>query len=77
MGLAIALLWYQNYSEAKNIHGLIGICVLAGMGGGTLTDIGISILSGAGIKVTITHERTHDGTDEHSNNGGNHESTRS
>jgi hypothetical protein len=57
MGLAISLLWYQNYRKAENISGLIGICVVAGMGGGTLTDILISLLSGAGIRVTITHER--------------------
>lgn len=57
MGLAISLLWYQNYRKAENISGLIGVCVVAGMGGGTLTDILISLLSGAGIRVTITHER--------------------
>ena len=57
LGLAIALIWYQNYRKAENIHGLIGICVLAGMGGSTLTDLLISLLAGAGIKVIITHER--------------------
>jgi len=62
LGLAIALLWYQNYKDAENIYGLIGICVLAGMGGSTLTDVLISVLSGAGIKVTITHERDRDET---------------
>ncbi len=59
MGLAIALIWYQNYRATENVYGLIGICVLAGMGGSTLTDVVVSLLSGAGIKVTITHERTH------------------
>jgi hypothetical protein len=62
MGLAISLIWYQNYREAANIHGLIGICVLAGMGGSTVTDILISLLSGAGIKVIINHERDRDET---------------
>lgn len=56
MGLAIALLWYQNFRKSENVYGLIGICVLAGMGGSTVTDILWSVLSGAGIKVTITHE---------------------
>lgn len=60
MGLAIALIWYQNYREAANIHGLIGVCVLAGMGGSTLTDVLISFLSGAGIKIVINHERDRD-----------------
>lgn len=67
LGLAIALIWYQNYQKAANIHGLIGICVLAGMGGSTLTDILISLLSGAGIKVIINHERDRDDTHRYSN----------
>lgn len=56
LGLAIALIWYQNYRKAENVYGLLGICVLAGMGGSTLTDLLISLLSGAGIRVTITHD---------------------
>jgi hypothetical protein len=65
LGLAIALTWYQNYLKSENVYGLLGICVLAGMGGSTLTDLLISLLSGAGIKVTITHERDRDGGNEH------------
>lgn len=61
LGLAIALIWYQNYRDAQNAYGLLGICVIAGMGGSTLTDLLISLLSGAGIKVTIIHERDRDG----------------
>lgn len=57
LGLAIALIWYQNYCKAENVYGLLGICVLAGMGGSTLTDLLISLLSGAGIRVTIIHDR--------------------
>lgn len=60
LGLAIALIWYQNYRKAENIYGLIGICVLAGMGGSTITDLLISILAGAGIRVTIVNERACD-----------------
>lgn len=69
LGLAVALLWYRNYQEANNVHGLIGLCVLAGMGGGTLTDILISLLSGAGIKIIVMHERDRDG--EHRNDTNN------
>lgn len=64
MGLAISLIWYQHYRKTENVYGLIGICVLAGMGGSTITDIFWSVLSGAGIKVTIIHEENrnkHDG----------------
>ncbi len=61
LGLAIALIWYQNYLKSENVSGLLGICVLAGMGGSTLSDLLISILAGAGISVKITHERDRDG----------------
>ena len=64
LGLAIALIWYQNYRQAENVQGLIGICVLAGMGGSTLTDLLISMLAGAGVKVIITHEREQPGSAE-------------
>jgi hypothetical protein len=65
LGLAISLIWYENYQKAANIHGLIGVCVLAGMGGSTLTDVLISLLSGAGIKIIINHERDRDETHRH------------
>jgi len=61
LGLAIALLWYQNYRQAENVYGLIGVCVLAGMGGSTLTDLVITVLTGAGIHVTIVHDRDQPG----------------
>jgi hypothetical protein len=64
LGLAISLLWYQHYRNSENVYGLIGICVLAGMGGSTVTDLAWSILSGAGLKVTITHEHDRSETDE-------------
>lgn len=67
LGLAISLIWYRNFSQDSNIHGLIGICVLAGMGGSTLTDVIISLLSGTGIKVIINHERDRDDLHHHGN----------
>lgn len=67
LGLSVALIWYRNYRDADNVPGLIGLCVLSGMGGGTLTDILISLLSGAGIKIIVMHERDRDG--EHHNDG--------
>jgi hypothetical protein len=56
LGLAIALLWYQNYRKEENVYSLIGFCVLAGMGGSSLTDLVFSLLAGAGIRVIITRE---------------------
>ena len=56
MGLAIALIWYQHFRQSENVYGLIGICVLVGMGGSALADVIWTIMTGGGIKVTITHE---------------------
>lgn len=69
LGLAISLIWYENYQKAANIHGLIGVCVLAGMGGSTITDILISLLSGAGIKIIINHERDRDEISRYADRG--------
>lgn len=63
LGLAISLFWYQHYRNSENIYGLIGICVFAGMSGSAVTDVLWSILSGAGIKVNITHEHTRSNED--------------
>lgn len=56
LGLAIALLWYESYCKEENVYGLIGFCVLAGMGGSSLTDLIFSLLAGAGIKVIIVKD---------------------
>ena len=68
LGLAISLLWYQNYRKEENVYSLIGFCVLAGMGGSSLTDLVFSLLAGAGIRVIITREednKTHNGATKH------------
>ena len=57
LGLAISLLWYKNFQEDKNIYSLVGICVLSGMGGSTLTDAVISLLGAGGLRINIIHER--------------------
>lgn len=63
LGLIISLLWYQNYQQAENVFGLIGICAAAGLCGSKVTDVLVSILSGAGIDVTIVHKADHTGDD--------------
>ena len=66
LGLSIALIWYQNYRDEKNVYSLIGFCVLAGMGGSSVTDLAFSLLSGVGIRVLITREDSNheDDTDD-------------
>jgi hypothetical protein len=56
LGLSIALLWYESYCKEENVYGLIGFCVLAGMGGSSVTDLVFSLLAGAGIKVIIVRD---------------------
>lgn len=56
LGLVISLIWYENYAASGNTFGLIGICAAAGMCGSKITDVLVSVLSGAGIDVTITHK---------------------
>src|SRR5687768_16849941 len=66
LGLAIALVWYHKFQD--NIYFLIGICVLAGLGGATLVDFvvasfkagGISI---GGLKVGMTAEQRKEASD--------------
>jgi uncharacterized membrane-anchored protein len=48
-GLAIALLWYVKFQD--NIYFLIGICILAGLGGATLVDFFIQAFKQGGISV--------------------------
>jgi hypothetical protein len=42
LGVIIALLWYASYKD--NVHFLIGVCALAGLGGNTLIDFALSLL---------------------------------
>lgn len=65
LGLAIALLWYVRFQD--NVYFLIGICVLAGLGGVTMVDFlieavkssgGISI---GGVKVSLSGKEKEDG----------------
>lgn len=56
LGLAISLIWYQNYRDEHNVYSLVGFCVLAGMGGSSVTDLVFSVLSGVGVRVLITRD---------------------
>lgn len=53
MGLAIASLWYTKFQD--NIYFLIGICILAGLGGATLVEFAIQFfiqaLKSGGVSI--------------------------
>lgn len=51
MGLGISLLWYNKFQE--NIPFLIGICVLAGLGGMTTLDFVVAAIRKGGFSVKI------------------------
>lgn len=53
LGLAIGLVWF-NYFSPTNIFFLIGVSVLAGLGGTSLLDLVLAMLSRSGINITIT-----------------------
>lgn len=47
LGLGISLLWYSKYQE--DVYFLVGICVLAGLGGMTTVDYVMSVLRKGGF----------------------------
>lgn len=58
LGLAIALFWYNKFLKDGNIYTLIGICILSGLGGSTITDLVVFIFKKGGIFITITRSDT-------------------
>lgn len=51
LGLGIALLWYTKYQD--NIYFLIGVCVLAGLGGTSMLDFVIAAFRRGGLTVSV------------------------
>jgi hypothetical protein len=49
LGLAIALVWYKKFQD--NIYFLIGVCVLAGLGGATLVDFMVAAFKSGGVSI--------------------------
>lgn len=49
LGLAFALLWYTKYQD--NIYFLIGMCLLAGLGGAAMIDFVIQRVKNGGISL--------------------------
>jgi len=62
-GLVIALVWWEKYSvEPQGIWFLMGVSLMAGLGGVTLLDFAIEMIRGTG-KISITVENDDDSTD--------------
>ena len=52
-GLIIGLIWYNYFSGRDNIYFLVGVSGLAGLGGTTLLDFTLQVLSKGGVNITI------------------------
>jgi hypothetical protein len=52
-GLVLGLVWYNYFDGQKNLFFLLGICGLAGLGGTTLMDLVVQVLSGGGITISL------------------------
>jgi hypothetical protein len=54
VGLAIALIWYHRFrGNDENVYFLIGVCVLAGLGGTTAIDFIVQVCRRGGLQITI------------------------
>lgn len=51
VGLGISLLWYTKFQD--NVYFLIGICVLAGLGGATTVDMILNSIKAGGFSLKI------------------------
>lgn len=54
LGLAISLVWYHYFLDQNNIYFLVGVCVLAGLGGATMVDFFLTLFRRGGINVNFT-----------------------
>jgi len=54
MGLGISLLWYTKFQD--NIYFLIGICVLAGLGGMTTVDFVLTAIRKGGFSIKVGND---------------------
>ncbi len=54
IGLALGLVWYHYFLGQGDIYFLIGVCILAGLGGATMVDFILTIFKKGGINVNFT-----------------------
>jgi hypothetical protein len=60
VGLVIGLLWY-NYFAPGNLYFLIGVSGLAGLGGTTLLDVVVNVISKGGVNIMFTPQGDDEG----------------
>lgn len=54
LGLAIAFLWYTYFNGKDNVWFLLGVSLLAGLGGISLLDFALQIAKKGGLDIHIT-----------------------
>ena len=59
-GLAIGLIWYKYY-YTDNIWFLMGISLMAGLGGITIVDFVLEIIKRGGLIISIQQKKDKDG----------------
>lgn len=62
LGLAIAFLWYRYFNGKDNIWFLLGVSLLAGLGGASLLDFILMLCKRGGVKVVVSPADEEEGT---------------
>lgn len=60
IGLALGLVWYHYFLGQGNVYFLIGVCILAGLGGATMVDFILTIFKRGGINVNFKPPKEED-----------------
>jgi hypothetical protein len=53
MGVIIGLVWYNYFDGQNNVFFLMGVSGLAGLGGTTLLDFVVQLISKGGVNIII------------------------
>ncbi len=59
LGLGISLLWYTKFQD--NLYFLVGMCVLAGLGGMTTVDFVVMLYRKSGLSIKFSNPRADQG----------------
>ncbi len=55
LGLAVSLLWYMKLHD--DVYFLVGLCVLAGLGGNVTLDFALALLRKGGLTIKLGEEQ--------------------